>query len=106
MHYSARGAHNALKLHYDGHGDFVAGEIYEIEIHSLGELRKVASRYGKAEREKFEAIKESVSEPLRDIYEKTESLHDGKWLWIPLDDKLVVEDALAMLKIKRKPNRR
>lgn len=62
--------------------------------------------YGKAEREKFEAIKESVSEPLRDIYEKTESLHDGKWLWIPLDDKLVVEDALAMLKIKRKPNRR
>lgn len=62
--------------------------------------------YGKAEREKFEEIKESISKPLQDIYEKTESLHDGKWLWIPLDDKIVVMDIIAMLKIKRRPNRK
>lgn len=57
-------------------------------------------------REKFEERKESVSKPLQDIYEKTESLHDGKWLWIPLDDKAVIMDIIAMLRIKRKPNRK
>lgn len=36
--------------------------------------------YGKAVREKFEEIEESVSKQLQDIYEKTETLHDGKWL--------------------------
>ena len=62
--------------------------------------------YGKAEREKFEAIKTSVSKQLQEIYERTATLHDGKWLWIPLDDKLKEEDIIEMLKIKRRPNRK
>ena len=62
--------------------------------------------YGKSEREKFEKIRESVSESLQFIYEKTESYHDGKWLWIPLDNEVVIADILAMLKIKRRPNRK
>lgn len=62
--------------------------------------------YGKAEREKFEKIMESVSGTLQEIYENTESYHDGKWMWIPLDDTVVTEDILAMLKIKRRPNRK
>ena len=62
--------------------------------------------YGKPEREKFEAIKDSVSKQLRDIYENTETLHDGKWLWIPIDSRLNVEDVIEMLKIKRRPNRK
>ena len=62
--------------------------------------------YGKAEREKFEKIKESVSKQLQDIYERTETLHDGKWLWIPLNDEIRVEDIVEMLKIKRRPNRK
>ena len=62
--------------------------------------------YGKAEREKFEEIRTCISKPLQDIYEKTETLHDGKWLWIPLDDKIVIEDILTMLKVKRRPNRK
>ena len=62
--------------------------------------------YGKAEREKFEKIKGSVSKQLQDIYETTETLHDGKWLWIPLDNELSVEDIIEMLKIKRRPNRK
>ena len=62
--------------------------------------------YGKSEREKFETIKASVSQQLQEIYEMTSTLHDGKWLWIPLDDKLKVEDIIEMLKIKRRPNRK
>ena len=62
--------------------------------------------YGKVEREKFEEIKDSLSKPMQDIYERTEVLHDGKWLWIPIDDKIEIEDIIAMLKIKRRPNRK
>ena len=62
--------------------------------------------YGKAERDKFGVIKTSVSKQLQDIYERTATLHDGKWLWIPLDDKLKIEDIIEMLKIKRRPNRK
>ncbi|MBQ8176693.1 MAG: DUF3788 family protein, partial [Oscillospiraceae bacterium] len=53
-----------------------------------------------------EKIKESVSKQLQDIYERTETLHDGKWLWIPLDNEMSVEDIIEMLKIKRRPNRK
>lgn len=62
--------------------------------------------YGKAEREKFEKIEASVSKTLQDIYENTETYHDGKWLWIPIDDKIQIEDIIEMLKIKRRPNRK
>lgn len=62
--------------------------------------------YGKAEREKFEEIKESVSKHLQDIYESTETFHDGKWLWLPLDEQINTEDIIQMLKVKRRPNRK
>lgn len=62
--------------------------------------------YGKAEREKFEKIKECVSKQLQEIYEKAEILHDGKWLWIPLNNEASVADIIEMLKIKRRPNRK
>lgn len=62
--------------------------------------------YGKAEREKFEVVKDSFPPFLQKLYDDTETLHDGKWLWIPLDENLKPEDLTAMLKIKRRPNRK
>lgn len=62
--------------------------------------------YGKNEREKFELIRPSVSETLQNVYDNTEAFHDGKWMWIPLDDSISHEDIIAMLKIKRRPNRK
>ncbi len=62
--------------------------------------------HGKAEREKFEKIKDSLSKSMLDIYERTEVLHDGKWLWIPINDDIKIDDIITMLKIKRRPNRK
>lgn len=62
--------------------------------------------YGKAEREKFEKVEPSISKQLQDIYAKTETFHDGKWLWIPLDERIQIGDIIEMLKIKRRPNRK
>ncbi len=61
---------------------------------------------GKAEREKFEKLEIPISKSLKDIYQRTETLHDGKWLWIPIDDQLEIEEIISMLKIKRRPNRK
>ena len=61
---------------------------------------------GKAEREKFELMRESFSKQISEIYDTTQTYHDGKWLWIPLDEALSSDDIINMLKIKRKPNRK
>lgn len=61
---------------------------------------------GKAEREKFELQREKFSEQILSIYNESQTYHDGKWLWIPIDEKLSIEDILNMLKIKRRPNRK
>lgn len=61
---------------------------------------------GKSEREKFEAERDSYTEPLLALYDSTAAYHDGKWLWIPVDETLSFDDVLQMLRLKRKPNRK
>lgn len=61
---------------------------------------------GKAEREKLEEIRDSLSSDLKELYENTQTYHDGKWLWIPIVPQLRTEDILLILKIKRRPNRK
>lgn len=61
---------------------------------------------GKAERDKFDAQREEFAPAIRQIYDDTASLHDGKWLWIPINDQLSMDDVARLLKIKRRPNRK
>lgn len=62
--------------------------------------------YGKTEREKFELQRKNFSEQILTLYDTTETYHDGKWIWIPIDENFSSDDILNMLKIKRKPNRK
>lgn len=61
---------------------------------------------GKMEREKFEQQRGSFLERFLALYDSTKIYYDGKWLWIPIDEKLETEDILRLLKIKRRPNRK
>ena len=61
---------------------------------------------GKAEREKFEAERELYAPTLQRIYDDTHTYHDGKWLFLPLNDDLVWDDVQRLLRIKRRPNRK
>lgn len=61
---------------------------------------------GKMEREKFEQQRGSFSERFLALYDSAKIYYDGKWLWIPIDEKLETEDILRLLKIKRRPNRK
>ncbi len=62
--------------------------------------------FGKAEREKFESRRESFSGYVRETYDSTQTLHDGKWLWIELHDSSANGELLELLHIKRRPNRK
>ena len=59
---------------------------------------------GKAERDKYEADRAAFTVRMNELYDKTETYHDGKWLWIPIDfDR---SDIQKLLLIKRRPNRK
>lgn len=61
---------------------------------------------GKAEREKVESKREDFSPALLTLYDETKTYHDGKWLWIPIDESLSLDDIINLLKVKRRPNRK
>lgn len=61
---------------------------------------------GKAEREKFDSLKEGFSSKTCDIYSNTPQYHDGKWLWIDVSDMSLVEDIKRLIEIKKKPVRK
>lgn len=60
----------------------------------------------KNERQKFEADKESFSKGVREIYDKTHTYHDGKWLLFEPTDTTLFAGFMRLLNIKRKPNKK
>ena len=61
---------------------------------------------GKDERIKFESDRRNFSKTVQKIYDETQTYHDGKWLMFELTDTSLFNDFLALLSIKRKPNRK
>ena len=61
--------------------------------------------FGKEEREKFETIRNNLSEAILKRYDETETYHDGKWLALDLYENCYIEDIKHILLIKKKPNR-
>ena len=61
---------------------------------------------GKAEREKFEAIKQEFPIEIQELYDKERTLHDGKWLLIHVADLQALETVKKLILIKKKPNRK
>ena len=61
---------------------------------------------GKDERAKCEERRGEFSSALLKIYDETNTLHDGKWLWIVVHDMSMLDDIFRLLAIKRKPNRK
>ncbi|MCL1909789.1 MAG: DUF3788 domain-containing protein, partial [Kiritimatiellaeota bacterium] len=62
--------------------------------------------FGKTERAKFEARRGDFPREIQDIYDRSETLHDGKWMSIPVADLETLEAVKKMVLIKKKPNRK
>ncbi len=61
---------------------------------------------GKAEREKFEAVKQEFPIEIQHLYDQERTLHDGKWLLIRVADLQTLDAVKRLILIKKKPNRR
>ena len=61
--------------------------------------------FGKAEREKFEEVRNEFPIWMQKLYDKTKTYHDGKWLFIHVDNPDIFEYVRKLILIKKKPNR-
>jgi hypothetical protein len=61
--------------------------------------------FGKEERAKLEAMRDSLSENTQKEYDKATTYHDGKWLYLSVNNEEVVKDIEKLLSVKRKPKR-
>ncbi len=53
-------------------------------LYMKNENANILITLGKAEREKYDTDRMLFSDSMNDLYDRTDSLHDGKWLWIPI----------------------
>ena len=62
--------------------------------------------FGKDERVKFEAIRDTLSDSVCKRYDEAKTYHDGKWVMFEPTDTVEFDDYIKLLAIKRKPNRK
>ena len=62
--------------------------------------------FGKDEREKFEEIRDTLSDSVCSQYDEAKTYRDGKWVMFEPTDTSEFNDYIKLLDIKRKPNRK
>ena len=60
---------------------------------------------GKDEAQRIEAQKQLLNQKVKDVFDQTEQLHDGKWLWIRVTEMSDLTSVEHLLGAKQKPRR-
>lgn len=58
---------------------------------------------GKKEVEKLQSMRKELSPELVKLFDETEQLHDGRWLWIAQPGIGTVEEIKTLIQLKRRP---
>ncbi len=58
---------------------------------------------GKEEALRADGLKDQLNEAVRNVFETTEQLHDGRWMWIRATEMSDVQSIQLLLAAKRKP---
>ncbi len=58
---------------------------------------------GKKEAESVCQIRNELNQSLLSVFDTTDQLHDGRWLWIRVKDRDVLDSVIKVLMVKRKP---
>lgn len=62
--------------------------------------------FGKAERAVFDEVRGEFSSFICNYYDNSHTYHDGKWMFIDVEDGTHLPEILELLKIKKKPSRK
>jgi hypothetical protein len=60
---------------------------------------------GQAEADKVNQMRKKLNENFLSIFDETEQLHDGRWLWIRILSRDDLESLIKIITIKRKPKK-
>lgn len=60
---------------------------------------------GKKEVEKMYSLIDKLNSDVRSVFENTEQLHDGRWLWIRVLSEDDIESIKLLMNAKRKPKK-
>jgi hypothetical protein len=58
---------------------------------------------GAKESDKVESFKKKLNKTVKTIFENTEQLRDGRWMWIRILEKSDIDSLILLLKAKREP---
>ena len=58
---------------------------------------------GKDEAQRVDAQKQLLNPSVREVFDQTEQLHDGKWLWVRVTEASDLSSVQQLLCAKRKP---
>ena len=58
---------------------------------------------GRVEAEKVNLIRDELDENFLSVFDETEQLHDGRWLWIRILNQEDLDSLIKVIKIKRRP---
>lgn len=59
--------------------------------------------FGAEERTKVEELLPSLTPHVQEVYRKSKTFHDGRWVFVPVDNAKVLSDIERLLILKRKP---
>ncbi|MCL2775820.1 MAG: DUF3788 domain-containing protein [Oscillospiraceae bacterium] len=62
--------------------------------------------FGKHERAVFEENPSAFSAMIQKYYDDSKTYHDGKWMFIDITDDIIADEVMALLRIKKLPNRK
>lgn len=60
---------------------------------------------GGKEANQVDLIKDKLNKNILQVFENTEQLHDGRWLWIEINNSDDIESFKEILTIKKKPRK-
>ena len=60
--------------------------------------------FGKAERDRFELLRDEFSQFIQNKYDNSKTYHDGKWMLIEIENTGQATEIIKLITIKKKPN--
>lgn len=66
---------------------------------------KIQIVFGAKERSTVEVVRHLLSSRIQKAYDEAKTYHDGKWLFLELDDDEILADVERLLEVKRKPKK-
>jgi hypothetical protein len=75
-------------------------------LYPLKDCFQVQIIFGKKEVEKFQEKRDEFGDFVKNKFDTTKQLHDGRWMFFTIKDRSLIEDLKKMMFIKKRPKKK